>query len=270
MEAGPLRKALLVLTMIAASFAGGAVVNGPGLAWLRTTVGLSALRIVQEPSEPSGAPYTEQRRSLLDAAPTAPRAEAAPNPVAPRAAMPQPISRSAETRQPRPAEPPATARPAPAPPDDATPPQLEPPRSSQAPAAGKGTGATIRKDEPNPAPTPLERPGAPAGTTLKDSALSRATDAPPEAQAAARSPATVAQTPPAQAWRDLARQFETLKVERYWIEGTAGGAARFRCTVPLEDGPGVAQQFEAEASDPLTAAEMAIRRAKLWKSTETR
>jgi hypothetical protein len=40
--------------------------------------------------------------------------------------------------------------------------------------------------------------------------------------------------------------------------------------VPLVEGSAVSQHFEAEAADPVGAAEMAMRRVKLWKSTETR
>jgi hypothetical protein len=46
-----LRKALLVIAMVAASFAGGAVVNGPLLAWFRSATGLDAAPI--EPIEPA-------------------------------------------------------------------------------------------------------------------------------------------------------------------------------------------------------------------------
>ena len=39
MEAWTLRKALLVVALVLASFAGGAAVNGPGLTWLKGLIG---------------------------------------------------------------------------------------------------------------------------------------------------------------------------------------------------------------------------------------
>ncbi|MBX6315922.1 MAG: hypothetical protein IRY99_23865, partial [Isosphaeraceae bacterium] len=70
-------------------------------------------------------------------------------------------------------------------------------------------------------------------------------------------------------WAAIRKRMRELGVGRYWIEGEPGGPARFRCTLPVAGQRGVAQQFEAEGEDALQAAETALRRAALWKATES-
>jgi hypothetical protein len=73
---------------------------------------------------------------------------------------------------------------------------------------------------------------------------------------------------PAGQWPRLEARMRELGVTRFRVEGEPGGMMRFICILPMVE-PAVGCQFEAEAEDFLTAAEMAVRRAGIWRATES-
>jgi hypothetical protein len=262
-----MRKALLVLTMIGASFAGGAVVNGPGLAWLRSTVGLNPLRIGDLPDE-GGDDSTSDEDSAFDGFATGePKIMAAPKPERPRAPTKSPSDAVVLARPKRSRSHAVAPESRPATTDISVPPPLEAPRAS------RGSEEQQESVPAQPALKPIAEasPETPApDASPRDAALSRTVDALRERSSKQDAAPAGRDAAPATNWTDLAQRLKGHGVTRYWIEGDAGGSARFRCIVPLVEGSAVSQQFDAEAGDPLAAAEMALRRVKLWRSTESR
>jgi hypothetical protein len=259
------RKALLVLALIAASFAGGAAVNGPGLAWLRDAVGLTPPRI--EPGLSADDPNADfdldpAPKRTARARPSTPRRPSA-SASAPASATASPMadaepSQSVTPNNERPTpEPPPTAPPSSPPPaaadplptsaplDNPAPPPLEPPAS-----------AAARAPEPGPA-NPSDRPAEPARGD-RDLARAAGSESAPGPPSEPRS------------WADLAGKLKAAGVDRFWVEGTPGGPVRFRCVVPLVGRGAVGQQFEAEADDIHAAAELALRRVVLWRAAQER
>ncbi len=68
-------------------------------------------------------------------------------------------------------------------------------------------------------------------------------------------------------WDRIQRRLKELGVSRYWIEGQTEGPVVFRCLVPTIGGRVVSQHFEAEGDDAIQAAEVALGRVALWRTT---
>ena len=112
-EAGALRKALLVVTLVAASFAGGAAVNGPGLKWVKTLI---ANRLRQADAIPTVAVDAEPPK--VEADPPAPALRPAENvPSIPAPPLTGSLAPSASAEPPTPAASPEPLAPAPTPRD---------------------------------------------------------------------------------------------------------------------------------------------------------
>ena len=240
-EAATVRKAFFAAVLVAASFAGGAAMNGPALAWARSMLkdqGLAAAR--------------------------------------PRAAAPTPPLAGAPAPKEDPADPPPDFPAAPGPALVLDAPRLGPPPTpGPAPKPPKAdAGPWKAGDEPKD-PEPPGRDAEPE--PLDPKALGLDPGAPKEAPAArASAPATKADPAvdhaggdrPARDWGDLRRRMKALGVARYWVEGEPGGPSRFRCVIPTAGGRAVGQHFEAEGDDDLQAADAALGRVALWKATE--
>jgi hypothetical protein len=276
MEAWTLRKALLVVALVFASFAGGAVVNGPGLSWLKGIIGdrlhrgdaIPTLDVDDGPplavadAEPNPPPDTPVAEKLAS-----PAAEDAP---------PAPVAAKPETAPPSDAPAPAEPSPLPLPelPASAPTPKAPAPDPSKlidkTPAPNPAAGF---EDAPGPAPStavlPRSRP-ARDRAPMADSAVAAATGTPAEPPPLSSStPATMsAGSPNPGDWEALRKRMKALGVTRYWVEGTPSGAVTFRCVVP-SGGPDAAnRQFEAEAADERQAADSALRRVAVWKAAE--
>jgi hypothetical protein len=231
-----LRKVLFAILLVAAAFAGGAAMNGPGLERLKAVV--RARLVPLEPpavasSEPAGPPPevpAAPRTPLVPEAsswPTAtgtrmrPAASPLPSSESPiPVAWPSPSRPEPEGRT----RPSAIALPAPPPRSEASPLDLVGPESSP------------------PPPEPRTSDGAVA-TALRSEA-------------------------PVRDWLELRRRMRELGVSRYEIDGEPGGRVRVRCLIPLAGRRAVSQQFEGEGDDELQAAESALRRVALWRATE--
>lgn len=277
-EAWTLRKALLVVALVFASFAGGAVVNGPGLSWLKGLIGdrlhrgdaIPTLDVDDGPpvavadAEPSPAPAPAPAPIAAAAKPASPAPEDAPHILAPANSDPpaDPPASSPVAAEPNPLplpELPASAAPAPEPakPLDKTP--------TPAPARAAGW-----EDAPGPAPS---------SAVLPRSRQARDRPRDPTADSAVAAAGVPAEPPPLTSsspagspnpggWPALRMRMKNLGVTRYWVEGTPGGTVTFRC-VAHPDGPDSAdRQFEAEADDESQAAESALRRVAVWRAAE--
>ena len=229
-EAATVGKAILVVALAGAAFAGGAVFNnGPALAKVQ---------------------------ALIQGSPAKPGASASTPPAQPADDAPSPGGEPATDI-------PATPSPALAlvAPGGLEPPTLPPPRR---PAALK-TDAELVKADGDPsasASTPEAEPEPLDAKALVLDAKAAKAEPPPKPRA------EPAEAPNPAGWDGLRRRMKALGVARYWCEGEPGGPARFRCVIPTAGGRAVSQHFEAEGDDDLQAAEAALRRVALWKATE--
>ncbi len=269
-----MRKALFAIVLVAASFAGGAVVNGPGLRWAQTQLmshlGMDDVEpiardanasteeipsrpippLVIEPAAP-GKTATVVEASRPDSTPSASTARHDDPPSNPKALAsssktssalpglaPVPEGPSLPTLDPVP--PVSTAReagPAETPPLAAamSGPDVETPKA-RGPDTGKSDDAAVK-----PASVP----------NLSDSV-------PPEAPTQAN--------PGGGDWAEVREAMRKLGVSRYGIDGDPAGRVRFYCVIPLAGRRAVGQQFEAEGDDDLQAARTALKRVALWRA----
>jgi hypothetical protein len=300
-----LRKALFAIVLVAASFAGGATVNGPGLRWVRdmilsqpgaeittTTLGDPAADAPSEANASSGAGVAPTAE--IPARPIPPLVLPT-EPSASAPAPPPPAARASEGSSPSPqvairsdSEPPWA--PAPAPPRPSTPETPEKAlgvKPAEANLAIAPVPASPSVSEP-PAPLPMTRdrnpepapprPIATAAPVDRDinlavlSSGSRAT--PPHRETRTEptpTPAPAAGGAPAPGlddWGAIRRKMHALGVTRYGIEGEPEGRVRFHCVIPLAGRHAVSQQFEGEGNDEIEAAQTALRRVALWRATE--
>lgn len=278
-----MRKALFAVVLVSASFAGGAVVNGPGLRWAQSLV-LNRLGLDDE---------AEGRGDVGDAGPHAPapteKTTLRPTPSPPaaevKAETPRAVAVVSETAQ-APALKNEKAAPATAAPEVTGPSQ----EAGTAAVAASSPPHPVLPPAPDAALPPLEPP-APL-TTSRDRdrqaiALAKADGDGQRARAAEDATVrlaslanptgaeTTAPNPNADAvptapgdWAEVRRSLRVLGVSRYGIDGETGGRVRFHCLIPLAGRRAVGQHFEAEGDDEIQAARAALRRVALWRATE--
>jgi hypothetical protein len=252
------RKALLVVVLIAASFAGGAVVNGPGLRWAQACVlqrmgidGVKPTEILAADSidttasaaaEAEGIPGRPIEPLVLDAPEVTDKPKAKTD--APGAkADPSPI---AETKDPRTA-----------------PAAVEPLEVAQAPAPASAPAPLPLPVDSLSVTPPVERDGPIRQASLPGKEAEAAEDSAPPVTP---SPATVSALPGD--WASVRRAMKSLGVTRYGLDGDPGGRVRFHCVIPVAGRRAVGQYFEADGDDDLQAAQAALKRVALWRATE--
>jgi hypothetical protein len=69
-------------------------------------------------------------------------------------------------------------------------------------------------------------------------------------------------------WAILERRMQTLGVRRFTMEAEPGGRVVFSCLIPLAGRDAVAQRFEAEGDDLVQAVHATLRRIALWRATQ--
>lgn len=233
-----MRKALWALGLLAASFAGGAVLNGPGVRWARSIVhgrngGADPIPILDDELRRSGA------------------------------GLP-PLAKADTPSPPEPDEPPT---------GHGVAPTLPPTRIVEAPPSPTAPEPQKMKawvDAPGSAPATRQEPPARLDAGVVPAGIPELATSPPEPLEEPAMPAAKpAPSKAAGGWEAIKKSMRDLGVTRYWVEGTAEGRSTFRCIVPIAGKRAVAQQFEAEADDPMAAAESALRRVALWQAAET-
>lgn len=253
-----MRQVLFVVVLIGASFAGGAVVNGPGLHWAQAQV-MSRLGI----ADSGGSDVPPTVPSISNSNTNTTSADSIPSRPIPPLVIDVPAAQPERTK---PAETPA----APVDPSSIT---FEP-----APSALPGLAPV---PETTPTPPPIDPP-APLVTSRDREreaidlavATAGAKDKPQEAEKTkdvhvrlASTPGTAVAAEPAD-WAEVRRALRDLGVSRYGVDGDPNGQARFHCVIPLAGRKAVGQHFEAEGDDDLQAARAVLRRINLWRATE--
>jgi hypothetical protein len=196
-EAASMRKALFGVILVASSFAGGAVVNGPGLRWAQAMV-MERLGMETEAEKSPGV---------------------LPEGIAPLAAEPSEVSPDRDKDKDKPKEKDREKD------KDAT------------TAGSKLASAPKPSSQPEPDPLPDVKsdpaplspadPPAPLGPGL-DAAVSPTSNKPASATATATEPAADQGD-----WAEIRRGLKAAGVSRYGMEGEPGGRVRFQCVIPV-------------------------------------
>jgi len=284
------RLAVLIIVLVAASFLGGAFVNGPGLQWAHNTVlRFLSLNNAEEIASIDLKPVANSGRSSDGLESGKLTANATQEPVAPMPAIltedesnkhdvsdhsstsltegkfssgssgspgPQPSSSSSASRN----RPLVRARSLSGDPASS---------DSDVISAGATSSSTFPSassySDPNVSPAILGTLSA----LLPSASPSSASYSP--ALASTSSPvASVLKSVAngADTWAVLERKLQSLGVSRYTMEGEPGGRVIFYCLIPLAGRQAVSQRFEAEGDDIVQAAQAALRRITLWQATQ--
>lgn len=264
-----MRKALFAVVLVAASFAGGAVVNGPGLRWAQTLV-MNRLGLDgdDEPAAPKTATATATAAAEeIPARPIPPLIVEPARAPAPVAQAPRPEPSGTASKREAPPAPPATASasalpaltPIPAattqPPDPVAPPALAHDPEPETPPL------TVASREPDQDQDKDKDKDKGADPSVR---LAAATN--PEADAAPAETTAPGAAAPGGGWAEVRETMRKLGVSRYGVEGDPNGRVRFHCLIPLAGRRAVGQHFEAEGDDDLQAARAALKRVTLWKA----
>jgi hypothetical protein len=284
-----MRKALFCVILVAASFAGGAVVNGPGLTWAKAMV-MDRLGLVEggEPRPPlpndSIPPLAVEPSEVLPSVPgmrvndVGPdRKDPFPNRSHPdilakangpdndhigSAASPQgnadkPKGLSAKK-----------ALTGSASPEPANPLDPDPLAEVKAKAKALPTLAPVPAADADAAPLPLPDPGASksSGSSVDEPIKPLPTESTDAAvNPTARQP--TASDGGAVEWAEIRRLLKVAGVSRYGIEGEPAGRVRFQCVIPVAGRRAMGQHFEAEGDDEIQAARAALKRIMLWRAS---
>jgi len=266
-EAATVRQVILVIVLVAASFLGGAFVNGPGLHWaqarLLRSLGLSnggeiasvdLKATVSTETMPDGSGLAKAMVDVTQGPPSAaPPAmvaedESSEHDVFNRGLLsgPQPKSKQSGAGSPR-SQPSAASSPVPA-------------RLSAALKKASAGG-----------PAPMDPHVTPA---ILDSLAALLPSTPPASSAPSVSSSRSPSVPKpigdgGDEWTILERKMQTLGVSRFMIEAEPGGRVVFSCLIPLAGRQAISQRFEAEGDDIVQAAHTALRRIGLWRAAQT-
>jgi hypothetical protein len=263
-EATTVRQAILVIVLVAASFLGGAFVNGPGLHWAQTrllrslglsnggeiaSVDLKATASTETIPDGSGpAKAVDMTPSPLAAEPSVVvEDESSEHDASDRRAVsqPQPKSKHGGVGSPR-----------------------SQPSAASAPSPTRLSSALTKTSAGMSAP--LDPHVTPA---ILDSLAALLPSTPPVSGSPSPSSSRSSSTPKSvgdggDEWAALERKMQTLGVSRFMIEAEPGGRVVFSCLIPLAGRQAVAQRFEAEGDDIVQAAHAALRRIGLWRATQ--
>jgi hypothetical protein len=277
------RQAILVIVLVAASFLGGAFVNGPGLHWVQQRVlrslGLTeGCEIASVNLKPTGAAETAQGEVELPPGAEAPRVSPLGLAAKGEASVHGATDRRPELQLTAGSKPGKSDLPRSSMPLLSSSESLKPPAApTNVPGgdpAASGLEAPSTKSVP---PAPISRAPAISDVQVTPAVLdSVAALLPLQPQASTSRPASPSQPTVAkpagdanEEWAVLESKMQTLGVSRFTIEAEPHGRVVFSCLIPLAGRQAVAQRFEAEGDDIVHATRAALRRVGLWRATQT-
>ena len=256
------RRAVFALMLIGAAFAGGAAINGPGLAWLqRNFAGGPSIIVDVASARPSAEAKNAPRQFPTAKAPPlqVDFPQASPPPPGKTAKAPASTELLAQVDPPLLPESPSTPASALAPlPDPTSAGEADPPVPPLPPAAG----ASPRPSKP-PGPEPAGLPPLDPRSIPKSDPVARLASIERPEPTTAEATSTAASP----TWAELRKRMKALGVVRYTIEAETDGRVRFTCVIPVDGLKAVGHHFEAEGDDEPQAAEAALKRIALWKAT---
>jgi hypothetical protein len=287
-EAAAVRKAFLVVILVAASFLGGVFVNGPGLQWVEaralrslgfhnlgeiasvdlkpaasSDANVDELRLAaqgnggsQGPLAPTPAVLTEPELPQLNNSDRPSTFQAGPKSSS--SSLDLPNSRSPRTSPSLTKSPGALAR----------------AREHRAQAADPDVKQVSTTSHPSDSDV-SENLDSTAKPDILDTlaALLPSTSEPSTTQQP--SPASLPPPPTQKSvisssddWAIIERKMQSLGVSRYTVDGEPGVRVVFSCLIPLAGRQAITQRFEAEGDDIVQAAQATLRRITLWRATQ--
>jgi hypothetical protein len=282
------RQLFLVVVLVAASFLGGAFVNGPGLQWaqarLLRSLGLNQSgEIASVELEPATTAEPDSAAGSTGSTSTKRTGNTPEGPLAPVPSL-QTQAESAKQDAPDQSATPAnrsklTGKSLAAPGFHASsslPPKRSLTQTRPSDRAIRQLDATITPvgEPPRQDPAPISsRSDSDIAPAALD-ALAALLPVNPPSSAQPSSPSSSQASAPkvlvngTDTWAILERKMQSFGVIRYTMDGEPGGRVVFSCLIPLAGRQAVAQRFEAEGDDIIHAAESALRRIALWRATQ--
>jgi hypothetical protein len=290
-EAAAVRRAILIVVLVAASFLGGAFVNGPGLQWAETRVLRSlGLNNRGEIASVDLKPAVSSETSLDELRSAKPGTDVPEGPHAPMPSLLTEHEFSQHDNSDRPST--LQARP-----------KSDSVGSDMAGVGVRPTAPSSIKKRPIALTKVLEQRGALADSNVKQTSVTSRPvgsgdserpdpNAKPdildtlaallpsnsESSASHSLSSSTPSSPPASTrkpivdgsdnWAVVERKMQSLGVSRYTIEGEPGDRVVFSCLIPVAGRQAIAQRFEAEGDDMVQAAQAALRRIALWRATQ--
>jgi hypothetical protein len=272
------RHLALVLVLGAAAFAGGAVVNGPGLRWAHTRLmrslgwserDITSINLKQvSGNDPavvtSDAPKAVNSATHEPFAPTPSLVIENESPV-----LPQPDLHTPSTRLQK------------AKPDKIAAQNISDPArflsstASLSPQSSKHRKSAPQDENLQPTNTSAvsNQTSAPKYGNSTPAILDALTDLFPVKVRVDHSPPAIPSSKlPNDAgndWTMMVQRMKTLGVSRFTIEGDTGGRVVFACLIPIAGRQAITQRFEAVGGDPVEVAEATLRRIVLWRAAQT-
>ena len=280
-----MRQLVLVIVLVAASFLGGAFVNGPGLQWVQTRVirslGLTNGGEITSVDLKSTASSEASSNGSVLAKPEADTTQGTPAQTPPlltenelpkhdasdRSSDSQTRGKSTISNSP------ALSRSRPVLSSSSVRDQRALAQSAGRPPIPSDPGVTTASAVSSPTPARSALDNAPA---IIDSLAALLPSNPPPSN----SPSPPSSSPPAlpsalksiaggsDNWAIIERKMQSLGVSRYMMDGEPGGRVVFSCLIPLAGRQAVSQRFEAEGDDMVHAAQAALRRIALWQAAQ--
>jgi hypothetical protein len=284
------RQLILVVVLVAASFLGGAFVNGPGLQWVQTRVlrslGLNNGGEITSVDLKLAATSEANSSGLVSTKPEADATQALPAPV-PSLRMEDEVTKQDtsdrrsgfQTRGKSTIDGPATSTPQPSP-------ALSPAKRARARVLAQPLGPEPSPSDPGvtPAsavsfPTPAHVSSrvavdpAPAiidslAALLPSNPQSSNSPLPPSSSTPSFTSAPKSIAGGSDNWAVLERKMQSLGISHYTMDGEPGNRVVFSCLIPLAGRQAVSQRFEAEGDDMVHAAQAALLRIALWRATQ--
>jgi len=277
------RQAILVIVLVAASFLGGAFVNGPGLQWAQARFlrsldlsnggeiasvdlkGTASTETISDGSGSAKAAVDMTQTPLTAIPPVVMENESSEHDASDRRPLSQLQSKSKHGGMGSPRSQPSAA---------SAPVQTKLSPALTKTSAGASAGSDLHVTPAGAASSLASALSDPQVTpAILDSLAALLPSAPPVSGSTSPSLSRSSSVPKSvgdsgDEWAILERKMQTLGVSRFTIEAEPGGRVVFSCLIPLAGRQAVAQRFEAEGDDMAQAARAALRRIGLWRATQ--
>ena len=279
-----MRQVLLVIVLIAASFLGGAFINGPSLQWAQTKI-LRSLGL-NNGGEITSVDLKAVVSSEIAAGESVPvKLEADAN-QGPRASLPSLLTEDESSKYDASNQPSTFQSRSKSASSGLIPPRSQPLPLKTSSKLAKSPGQESPPSDPSVKPVsamtslaPLTRGSSRSdsniGPAILDSLVALSSANPPSSSSlSSTSPSPVLTSAPKPAaggndnWAVLERKMQSLGVSRYTMDGEPGGRIVFSCLIPVGGRQAVTQRFEAEGDDIIHAAQVALRRIVLWRASQ--
>ncbi len=281
-EAVTVRQLFLVIILVAASFLGGAFVNGPGLQWAQARI-IRSLSLTNSgeiasvnlnPDSSSEISSDKALQVKLDAETSPALQTSALSSLTESKSSKQDLSASSFAQR-------GTSKVT----RNASASTDSRPLSAQILAKHLAAATSSRPEHTMLSDSSIKPTGGTTSATSHKSSSSDSeiapdildslvrllpTNAPPSGASPSSllEPSAKPTIPGANSWAILERKMQSLGVTRYTIDGEPGGQIVFSCLIPIAGRQAITERFEAVGDDIEHAVQAGLRRISLWRATQ--